>query len=1299
MPRPQRLRWIQGGLLSSAVMRSISFGFAVLTAVLLTACAIDNPTDVRLPDAGPCGTMGAACCPTAPTAPNGARTICRASGTTCSAGTCVACGAPGQPCCAGAATGDGGTSMDAGLAGSCTGAGVACLANMCVDCSGPDRAVCNGVCVPLTTNQNCGACGTTCMTGSGEQCVRPSASGVDGGVTDAGSTPDGGARVAFCQIQCPPGQVLCGNTCRDLTNDPNNCRTCGNQCNLPGAVPGCTGSACVLLSCRDGFGNCDNVATNGCETTTATDVMNCGVCGTRCSFANAATTCAAGRCMRGACNPGFADCDGNPANGCEVNTATGDITNCGTCGMRCPPPPVGGTAVCTAGACRISTVVCSVGIADCDGLAPNGCEITTLNDVNNCGIGGNGMGNGCGHVCSSTGGTAACNGGVCSITCNSGLGNCDGNLSNGCETNTNTTVAHCGGCGRGCTVINGTAGCAAGACTVAACAAGFFNCDGMVANGCEINLNSDNGNCGACGRVCPGGQTCQMGTCTTSCSATQVNCSGTCVNPLTDNNNCGPLTMGTGVCGRVCPGGQSCQGGACTTTCSLGQTVCSGTCRDLQTDNTNCGACARTCTGGTACSAGNCLCPAGQTGCSGTCRALQTDNNNCGVCGRVCGGGQTCVAGVCTTTCSAAQTDCSGTCRDLATDNTNCGACGAVCTGGTSCSGRSCVCPAGQTNCSGTCRALTTDNSNCGACGTVCGAGTVCSAGACTSTCASPTTNCSGVCRDLQNDANNCNACGTVCTRANGVAGCAAGACTLAACNSGFGNCDGNNANGCETSTSTSVTNCGVCGNSCQFANAAASCVAGRCTRGTCATGFANCDGVDSNGCEVNTVAGDVNNCGACNNRCPTPPIGSIAVCANSVCTTSSVSCSAGTADCDGAPGNGCEVATTTVSNCGACGRACVGTNGTATCTSQLCGITCSAGFGNCNGVLSDGCETNTTTSPTNCGGCNTVCSLANATAGCAASMCTIASCNAGFANCDGTASNGCERNLNSDTSNCGACGNVCSAGQLCSAGVCVTSCGSGQTNCSSVCRNLATDPDACGACGTVCSGTGLVSRTCGASVCNGTCSAGRADCDSNRQLNGCETDINTSVATCGACTGSACSSNNIAAACSGGNCTGTCNVGFADCNSDKRADGCEINTTNNASNCGACGTVCPARANAAATPCVSSACTIGACIGTFANCNGLAADGCEINTASDVNNCSGCGNPCPARANATRTCSSSSCGFTCNTGFGDCDSNPANGCETTLDGNPNCGACGTSCTGGPMCTAVAGMPGVFSCQ
>ncbi len=865
--------------------------------------------------------------------------------------------------------------------------------------------------------------------------------------TDVGPLPDVVAPTdvdPFADVDACAGAV-CDGRCVSLTSDPDHCGACGRRCELPGAVTGCMAGACTLARCVDGFGNCDGSPINGCEAATSIDVTNCGACGNRCSFANADASCAAGACAMGACLAGFADCDGSPLNGCETNTAMGDVANCGACRSACPTPPVGVTAVCAGGACGLSAPTCASDRADCDGEAANGCEVAIFSDVGHCG--------GCGVRCSDTGGAARCMGGVCAIACSPGLGDCDGDVGNGCETSTATSTAHCGACNRVCTVPNATAACVGGACAVGACDAGYADCDGSAANGCEVNTAADESNCGACDTACAGGQLCSAGTCIANCATGQAACSGVC--------------------------------------------------------------------------------------------------------------------------------------RSLATDNTNCGGCGVAC-------------PSGQ----------------------------VCSGGVCSATCASPTVNCSGVCRDRSSDPNHCGACGTVCTRTNGVAGCAAGACTLAACNAGFGNCDGNASNGCEVNTNTTVTNCGVCGNSCQFANAAATCVAGRCTMGACLTGFRDCNASPVDGCEVNVTAGNITHCGACNNRCPTPPVGSIAVCAASTCGTSIVSCAAGTADCNGLPGDVCEVNITTTSNCGACGRACVGTNGTASCTAGLCGITCATGFGNCNGVLGDGCETNTRTSPANCGACNSVCSLANATAGCASGSCTIASCNAGFGNCDSMPANGCEINLNSSNANCGACGTVCPGGQVCSAGLCVSSCGSGQTSCSGVCRNLTSDPDACGACGTVCSGNGVASRTCGASACNGVCAAGRANCDGNLQGNGCEVDTNTSVAQCGGCAFAACSSNNIAAACSGGNCTGTCTAGFADCDANKRTNGCEVNTANDPSHCG------------------------------------------------------GCANVCPARFNSTTTCASGACGFECEPGWGDCDGEAANGCETALNTDGNCGACGVTCSG-----------------
>ena len=86
---------------------------------------------------------------------------------------------------------------------------------------------------------------------------------------------------------------------------------------------------------------------------------------------------------------------------------------------------------------------------------------------------------------------------------------------------------------------------------------------------------------------------------------------------------------------------------------------------------------------------------------------------------------------------------------------------------------------------------------------------------------------------------------------------CSGGVC---ACDAGFGDCDNNGANGCETDLSTSQANCGACGQSCN--NGA--CMAGSCA---CSGGFADCDGNPANGCEVDLQT-DGTACGACGHDC-----------------------------------------------------------------------------------------------------------------------------------------------------------------------------------------------------------------------------------------------------------------------------------------------------------------------------------------------------------------------------------------------------------------------------------------------
>jgi hypothetical protein len=102
------------------------------------------------------------------------------------------------------------------------------------------------------------------------------------------------------------------------------------------------------------------------------------------------------------------------------------------------------------------------------------------------------------------------------------------------------------------------------------------------------------------------------------------------------------------------------------------------------------------------------------------------------------------------------------------------------------------------------------------------------------------------------------------------------------------------------------------------------------------------------------------------------------------------------------------------------------------------CTPTCEAGYGNCDMMSGNGCETNLQNSVNNCGACRTVCRLANATSTCTAGTCAIATCNLGFANCNGTASDGCEVNLLSDNNNCGTCGAVCRTGLTCRFGRCL---------------------------------------------------------------------------------------------------------------------------------------------------------------------------------------------------------------------------------------------------------------------
>jgi hypothetical protein len=133
------------------------------------------------------------------------------------------------------------------------------------------------------------------------------------------------------------------------------------------------------------------------------------------------------------------------------------------------------------------------------------------------------------------------------------------------------------------------------------------------------------------------------------------------------------------------------------------------------------------------------------------------------------------------------------------------------------------------------------------------------------------------------------------CSLSNAGAACITGACTIATCNTGFGNCDSNTANGCEHVTSNDVSNCGGCGTVCSPAHASGACTSGSCGVGSCNAGYTNCNSSAADGCEVLTGGSDVNNCGGCGTTCAATDY-----CATGACTPkkrNSQSCS-GTEEC-----------------------------------------------------------------------------------------------------------------------------------------------------------------------------------------------------------------------------------------------------------------------------------------------------------------------------------------------------------------------------------------------------------------
>ncbi|MBX3220317.1 MAG: hypothetical protein KF795_07330 [Labilithrix sp.] len=219
-----------------------------------------------------------------------------------------------------------------GACGNACAAGQPCLKGKCGCPAG--QIACGGVCVnPSIDDLNCGECGVECeppkdaCSSMPERAYYGCVGGSCGRLKCGGFSADCNGDVATNTCSSDGCEVA------DLRTDRNNCGGCGIAC---AAGEECLnegfGYECAVPCSRFGKVYCPN--TDECVDF-LTDPNHCGGCGSFCpaAGANQIRVCDKGLCKYD-CAPGFADCNGNTADGCETNLRA-HPGNCGSCGNRC----------------------------------------------------------------------------------------------------------------------------------------------------------------------------------------------------------------------------------------------------------------------------------------------------------------------------------------------------------------------------------------------------------------------------------------------------------------------------------------------------------------------------------------------------------------------------------------------------------------------------------------------------------------------------------------------------------------------------------------------------------------------------------------------------------------------------------------------------------------------------------------------------------------------------------------------------------------------------------------------------
>lgn len=226
-------------------------------------------------------------------------------------------------------------------------------------------------------------------------------------------------------------------------------------------------------------------------------------------------------------------------------------------------------------------------------------------------------------------------------------------------------------------------------------------------------------------------------------------------------------------------------------------------------------------------------------------------------------------------------------------------------------------------------------------------------------------------CEAVLGTTEHCGGCGRRCTERgeNGQSRCEFSSTCVFRCDYGFGDCNRDTGDGCETTLISDRNNCGYCGQRCADGEA---CVDGECAL-TCPDGLTAC-GRECRSLNTNT------DCGACGHRCP----------ASATCVDGECRCAAGMIYCSAYmcrfDGGACVPSSD--ANCSVCDHRCGARSfGTSRCVSDRCVLACDLGHADCDGDEANGCEVTTDDNPAHCGACGRPCAAGEA---CVRGVCSI---------------------------------------------------------------------------------------------------------------------------------------------------------------------------------------------------------------------------------------------------------------------------------------------------------------------